>query len=146
MGSVTNLNAQLVDMQSRTNQVNYQKGLKKLGDSEIGKDGFFQLLLAQLQNQSPLEPEGSTDQMMQQAQFTQVEELQNLNANLTQSNLMSTASNYVGKDVTYVDDKGETKQGRVEKVSFGKDTIGIFVNGKAITQDQITELRAPTQG
>jgi flagellar basal-body rod modification protein FlgD len=143
MGSV-NLNSQLVNMQNQTNRVNFEKGQKNVGQSDLGKDGFFQLLLAQLQNQSPLEPEGSTDQMMQQAQFTQVEELQNLNANLTQSNLMSTASNYVGKDVTYTDSAGQTKEGRVDKVSFGDGEIGIFVDGSLITQDQITELRAPT--
>jgi len=44
----------------------------------MGKDSFLKLLLAQLQNQDPLNPMESYDFTGQLAQFTQIEELTNI--------------------------------------------------------------------
>jgi len=78
---------------------------------------------------------------MQQAQYTQIEELQKLNANMTQSNALTQGSNYVGKNITYTLD-GQTKTGKVDKVAFGTNGIGLYVNNDIITPDQVTELNA----
>ena len=51
----------------------------------IGKDGFMQLLLTQLRNQDPQNPLKSHEFASQLAQFTQVEQLFNLNDKLEQS-------------------------------------------------------------
>jgi flagellar basal-body rod modification protein FlgD len=141
--STIGLQQTLSTLKNQTSQVNFQSGQSKLGNSNIDKAGFFQLMLAQMSQQNPLEPTDSSQQMMQQAQFTQIEELQKLNANMTQNNLMSQGSNYVGKDITYTLN-GQTKTGRVTKVTFGTDSIGLSVNGDTITPSQVTELRAPT--
>jgi flagellar hook assembly protein FlgD len=140
--SLINAQQQLQYMQNQTNRVNYEKGLKQLGNSNMSKDGFFQLMLAQMQHQNPLEPQDSSQQMMQQAQFTQIEELQNLNSNMRQMNLMSAASGYVGKQISYTYN-GQTLQGTVGKVTFGEDSIGLHVGDHTITIDQVKELRNP---
>lgn len=145
MSSIVNTQSQLQYMQNQTNRINYEKGIENRGNSNMGKDGFFQLLLAQLQNQNPLEPQDSTQQMMQQAQFTQIEELQSLNANMSKFNLVSSASNYVGKHVSY-ELNGQTKTGMVDKVTFGENSIGLHIGDDIITPDQVKELRAPSQG
>jgi flagellar hook assembly protein FlgD len=143
MNAVNGLQNQLTQLKNQTNQVNYTKGLAKLGNGRMDRDGFFQLLMAQMQHQNPLEPQDSSQQMMQQAQFTQVEELQKLNTNLSQSNAMLLGSNYVGKDITYTLN-GQTKMGRVSKISFGTDgTIGLGVGNDTITPSQVKEMRAP---
>uniref|UniRef100_UPI003A97DDF5 flagellar hook assembly protein FlgD n=2 Tax=unclassified Pseudomonas TaxID=196821 RepID=UPI003A97DDF5 len=41
-------------------------------DKELGKDEFLNLLVAQLNNQNPLEPQGNGEFIAQLAQFSQV--------------------------------------------------------------------------
>jgi flagellar basal-body rod modification protein FlgD len=143
MMSTINTQNQLQYMQNQTNRVNYEKGVQSRGSSDLGKDGFFQLMLAQMKNQNPLEPQDSSQQMMQQAQFTQIEELQTLNSNMSKFNMVSSASNYVGKSVSY-EFNGQTKTGVVDKVTFGDDSIGLHIGTDIITPEQVKELRAAT--
>lgn len=55
-------------------------------DATLGKDDFLRLLVAQLRNQDPLSPVKAEDFAAQLAQFSSLEQLQNINTNL-QNNL-----------------------------------------------------------
>lgn len=80
-------------------------------DKLPGKDAFLKLLVAQLRNQNPLNPLQGTDFIAQTAQFTSLEQLQQINASLaamaTSSSASHTntsldavlASNYLGRTV-----------------------------------------------
>jgi len=48
----------------------------------LGKDEFLRLLAAQMRNQDPLNPLSNTDFLAQTAQFTSLEQLQNMNQTL----------------------------------------------------------------
>lgn len=50
--------------------------------NELGKDSFLTLMLAQLENQDPLNPMDSTEFTAQLAQYTSLEQLYNVNQNL----------------------------------------------------------------
>jgi flagellar basal-body rod modification protein FlgD len=50
----------------------------------MGKDDFLNLLITQLQNQDPLNPTDSTEFTAQLAQFSSLEQLGNVNENLTE--------------------------------------------------------------
>lgn len=77
--------------------------------SELDKDAFLSLLVAQMQNQNPLEPMDNTEYIAQLAQFSSLEQMNNMNDLLSQSidanyllaqsinNTM--AANYIGKEV-----------------------------------------------
>ncbi|MCK4358420.1 MAG: flagellar hook assembly protein FlgD [Candidatus Cloacimonetes bacterium] len=92
---------------SGTSHINY------LGDlpinSSISKDEFLKMLIAQLQNQNPLNPQTSAEFISQLTQFTSVEQLSNINRNLLsalKSNLElinslnnTSALDLIGKDV-----------------------------------------------
>jgi hypothetical protein len=48
-------------------------------DNDLGKDAFLKLLITQLQHQDPLEPMDDQDFIAQIAQFSSLEQMQNLN-------------------------------------------------------------------
>ncbi|TWI53564.1 flagellar basal-body rod modification protein FlgD [Pseudomonas duriflava] len=50
--------------------------------SSLGKDDFLKLLVTQLNNQSPLDPQDNSEFVAQLAQFSSVESLQNLNSSV----------------------------------------------------------------
>ena len=92
---------------------NVLPGLPELLDTSSGADmekqEFLELLIAQLQYQDPLEPLSNQEYASQLAQFTQLEQLQNMNDSLEESiniNLILTqsinntlSSTIIGKEV-----------------------------------------------
>lgn len=85
----------------------------KPASNELGKTAFLDLMVAQLKNQSPLDPAENTEFVAQLAQFSSVESLDNLNtrfdsfANDFQSNQALQASSLVGRTVTVPATKAE---------------------------------------
>lgn len=78
-------------------------------DAVMGKDDFLMLLVAQLQNQDPLNPDEPTEFTAQLAQFSSLEQLFTLNEGMenivtsnAESNRFSTL-NTIGKEVAYND-------------------------------------------
>jgi flagellar basal-body rod modification protein FlgD len=73
----------------------------------MGKEDFLTLLVAQLQNQDPLNPDDPTEFTAQLAQFSSLEQLTNLNKSmegLTTAQVNSeklSALSLIGKDVSY---------------------------------------------
>ncbi|HET9131797.1 MAG TPA: flagellar hook assembly protein FlgD, partial [Terriglobia bacterium] len=75
-------------------------------NSTLDYDDFLQLMVAQLQNQDPLNPTDSTEYMSQIAQFSGVEQGINTNAKLDQllvNSSISQASTMVGHTVVSAD-------------------------------------------
>ena len=103
-----------------------QKSLKKEVKSTkdgMDKEAFLQLLVAQMQYQDPLEPTSNTEYISQYAQFSQVEQMQNLAA----TSELSRATSLVGQEV-YVKTTGSDGE---PKYVYGKVDYVAFENGKA---------------
>ena len=72
----------------------------------LGKDDFLKMLVAQLQNQDPLNPLDGTDFTAQLAQFSSLEQLDNMNSQLNviglyQSSLNNSQSvGLIGQQIT----------------------------------------------
>ena len=91
--------SQITQMNSNTNQVNYQSNQKNLGTGQVDKAQFLQLLMAQLQYQDPTSPMDNQQFVSEQAQFTQIDQLTQLNKTLSAQNQISQIGNMVGKYV-----------------------------------------------
>lgn len=76
----------------------YQKENTK-GTSALGKDAFLQLLVTQLQHQDPLSPQDNSEFVAQLAQFSSLEELQNLSSSMNNSQALSIVGKYVVVEV-----------------------------------------------
>ena len=89
--------------------------------NELGRDEFMTLLVAQLQNQDPLNPADSTDFSSQLAQYSQLEQLMNMNQSMTAlsnaltGNSKSDGVDYIGKEVTGNIDSIDVSSGEVTK-------------------------------
>lgn len=57
-------------------------GLTTAADKSMGKDDFLKLLMAQIQNQDPLNPQDNSAYVAQLAQFSNLEQTQKVNSNL----------------------------------------------------------------
>jgi flagellar basal-body rod modification protein FlgD len=64
------------------NWVNPAKKVRQVGDSSLDKDAFMKLLLTQMKHQDPTNPMQSHEMAAQLAQFTSLEQLQNINTNI----------------------------------------------------------------
>lgn len=91
----------------------------------LNQDDFMDLLLAQLQNQDPLEPMSDTEFISQMAEFSALEEMQNMNASL---NTMQSL-NMIGKTITYNDGNGNVKTALVETVTISGGKTYFEVDG-----------------
>lgn len=98
---------------------------------ELGKDAFLKLLITQMKNQDPLKPMEGIEMTQQLAQFTSLEQLQNLNSQFTSMNsAIQSQNNYqvlnlVGKNVK--------AKGSSISVSGGVPTGGSFTLEAAAT-------------
>lgn len=149
------------------NNLNSNYGLgsssEKRNTGELGKDDFLKLFVEQLKAQDPLSPMDNNQFIAQSAQFTQLEQMTNLNTNITSfleqqtamlnsvlySQTSTQALSLVGKEVTaYIkDDNGgfEKVQGIVEKVTFNGSYQVFHVAGKEIFLDEIAEVGIASQ-
>ncbi|WNW11159.1 flagellar hook assembly protein FlgD [Pseudomonas sp. DTU_2021_1001937_2_SI_NGA_ILE_001] len=91
---------------SLQNPTSSAKSEQKTGTSALGKDAFLQLLVTQMKNQNPLDPQDNTEFVSQLAQFSSLESMQNLTSSVDaiatsyKSSQALQASSLVGRSVT----------------------------------------------
>ncbi len=116
--------------------------------SDIQMD-YMKLLVAQLQNQNPLEPLDNKDMTAQLAQFSQLQQVENLNTSfgkMLESVQRSYASSLIGREVSFrataADGTIETGTGEVEEVTIG-DTgqIILTVDGQRVDLADVLTIR-----
>ncbi|MDD1968929.1 flagellar hook assembly protein FlgD [Pseudomonas putida] len=111
------------------------------GSSTLGKDSFLQLLVTQMQNQNPLDPQDNSEFVAQLAQFSSLETMQNLSTSVDaiggmyQSSQALQASSLVGR--TVVVDAGSTS------VDTTKGITGqaVLPNSSTVTQVKVYDSK-----
>ena len=106
-----------------TTSQNSLKNTSKASNDGMDKEAFLQLLVAQMKYQDPLQPTSNTEYIAQYAQFSQVEQMQNMATSVD----LQRASSLVGQEV-YV--KTTSSSGETQYVQ-GKVDYVVYENGKA---------------
>ena len=102
------------------------------GKNVVGKDEFLKMLVAQLKNQDPLNPLDGTAFTAQLAQFSSLEQLQNINTQLSaftrqqQSLSSAQAVTLIGKEVLA---RGNTVQAAGSPVALSYQLAGDAAEG-----------------
>ncbi len=66
------------------NWIDPSKKMRAVGNNQLDKDAFFKLMLAQMKNQDPTNPMKSHEMAAQLANFSSLEQMQNMNTTLTE--------------------------------------------------------------
>lgn len=121
-------------------------------EGALGKDAFLQLLVTQMRSQDPLDPASNEDMIAQLAEFSALEEMQNLNDNilglavLQQNNALleqlTSSSALIGRTVTFVDPlTGSETSGEVESVKISEEGIAVLkIDGEDVPLVNVTEV------
>jgi len=97
----------------------------------VSQNTFLTLLITQLKNQDPMNPQDSSQFVAQLAQFSSLEQMTQLNKNMT-TVLENSVVSMIGHQVTVADSTTQSGyvQGAVTGVVYYSDGPAVVVNGK----------------
>jgi len=101
----------------------------KAGSASMGKDDFLRLLVAQLENQDPLDPLDNAEFTAQLAQFSSLEQLFDVNKNLKAFHAMQASLDKTGA-VSYLDREVKAKISAF-MLQDGEGEINFHLSGPA---------------
>lgn len=107
----------------------------------LDKEAFLQLLVAQMQYQDPLEPTDNTEYISQLANFSSLEQMQNMSsslANMSAASDLQRATSLIGKYVT-VDNQGANVSGRVDTVEIKDGEAFLSIGGTSYPLSALKE-------
>jgi flagellar basal-body rod modification protein FlgD len=107
----------------------------------LTQNDFLQLLVSQMENQDPTNPQSDTDMAAQMAQFTSLTQSSAMSASLA----MLQANSLIGSTVTVTTDTmGDTASGVVQSVQMGSSASGglpqISINGTSYNLSQVVSV------
>lgn len=121
------------------------------GNSDLDKGAFMKLLVTQLKNQDPLEPTNNEEFVAQLANFSSLEQMEQLNENvismvlLNQSNALmdqlTSSSALIGQNVRYDEPSiGTSLSGVVTSVKVTDGAAILNIDGNDIPLTNVTEV------
>lgn len=113
----------------------------------LGKDDFLRLLVAQMQHQDPLNPMDNQQFVAQLAQFSSLEQIENL-ANgfetFASSAGLGYATSLIGMEVAWVDTAtAEVVSGTVDAVHVADGSTQLRIGEEFINLEQIMRVQSP---
>ncbi len=113
-------------------------------NSDVSREEFLNLFVAQLKNQNPLDPLKGHEFIAQLAQFTSLEQLMNLNvsfSDILKFQQLIGGGELIGKNATYLDtDAGGESQGMIDGVKISDGTITVVIQNKEIPISNLTGI------
>jgi flagellar basal-body rod modification protein FlgD len=112
---------------------NYQPGSTRTPTKTLNQDDFLKLVLAQLTNQDPLNPQKDTEFIAQMTQFSALEQSKSMQqdiAKLQTDQQFLQANSMLGRVVTLQDDQGNLINGTVTAIDVQAGTPQLVVNNQ----------------
>ena len=112
-------------------------------NTEMDKDAFMKLLVAQLKYQDPLSPSDPAEFLAQTAQFTSVEKLEHIATQVSEQTwalALNTAGSLVGQEISFLRMDGTTGSGQVSSATTDPEGIVLNVDGEQVPLGAITEI------
>jgi len=117
---------------------------------------FLQLMVAQMKYQDPMNPTDSSQMLTQNATFTEVQAIQEMQSEMgmvLSSQLAFGSASMIGKNVSWVDADGNVRSGAVDSVDFSPSgpvvNVGdqqVALNSVASVGDATASDSTPTTG
>jgi len=108
--------------------------------AKLGQDDFLKLLAVQMQNQNPLDPVDDKSFIAQLAQISTLEQMQNINNNMS----MSQAVSMMGKNIVALTTLSDGTQwqvaGTVDSIKFINGQVMLNVEGLDIPLSDVLEV------
>jgi len=121
------------------------KPLTTSEETGLDRDAFLKLLITQLRYQDPLNPMEDREFIAQMAQFSSLEQMQQMNRSLNnflESNFLYQASALIGKEVEIRAGEGEEIKGVVQEVIFTEDgPYVVFADGEEYPMQDIVGIK-----
>jgi len=128
----------------------------------LSKESFLKLLITQLKYQNPLEPVSNTDFVAQMAQFSSLEELQNVSKTLAEiktleenrgkeSNLFSgmaallSGTSLLGREIEFLNAAGERQKGKVDAVRMEGGQPLFLVGKEVVDFSRVVQVQEASQ-
>ena len=112
----------------------------------LGESDFLQLLVTELQNQDPLNPVHNKEFIAELAQFSSLEQMQNMNTSfqtlLTQQSLsqLNFAVNLVNHNIVGTDSSGNQVTGAVTNIDYSSGNTSVVVNNTSVSLANIIKI------
>ena len=121
-----------------------------VGTNALSQNAFLQLMVDQMKNQDPLNPQSNSQFLAQLAQFTSLEQMTNIAQtdtkvlsalqNLQQVTEVSMVHQMLGTTVQVSASNGQTISGTVSAMKFNQGQPYVVVNGTDYALSDIVEM------
>lgn len=119
----------------------YMNKSQRATQNQLGKEEFLKILITQLRHQDPLKPVEDKDFIAQMAQFSTLEQMQNMNREFSDMKALSLVGKmiYAEKDVENAAEIIPVL-GRVSKVSFLNGRMYLHVMNNVIESGDVIQV------
>ena len=124
-----------MEVNSTSSATNTSASQTRNTTGNLGKDDFLKILVAQLQNQDPTSPMDNSEFIAQMAQFSALEQMQQLNSTFQYSQAYSLVGQLVSADVTDSNGDPRTITGVVTGVRTLNNAPYLVINGDLVSME-----------
>jgi len=109
----------------------------------VSEDTFLKLLVTQLQNQDPLNPQDSAQFVSQLASFSSLEQMTSLNTNM-ETVLETSVTSLIGKTATVTDSSNTAgyTTGTITGIQYYSDGPAVKINGTDYLFSEVQNISA----
>jgi flagellar basal-body rod modification protein FlgD len=116
----------------------------------VNLDDFIKMLVAELQNQDPMEPMKNSDLLQEVSQIRAIQSNDQLNTTLQSVSLgqnLTNASILLGGTITGLNDSGDKITGMVDRVTLDNGVATLHIGDNTVSLNNVSEvLPAGTTG